>query len=140
MDRLTEAQRQLCMRHNKSKNTRPELTVRSICHAMGLRFRLHNKKLPGTPDLTLRKYNACIFVHGCFWHAHENCKLSSTPKTRKEYWLDKLSKNVERDKNNISKLIQLGWRVIVIWECETKNPENLKKIIYEKVLKNTSKN
>ncbi|UVM05092.1 very short patch repair endonuclease [Pseudomonas laurylsulfatiphila] len=123
------------MQHNKSKNTSPELAVRSACHAMGLRFRLHKKDLPGTPDLTFKKYKTCVFVHGCFWHMHESCKLSSTPKTQEEYWLQKLKGNIERDKRNFFKLAHLGWRVEVIWECETKDPEKLAEIILERIIK-----
>ncbi|HGT3367014.1 TPA: very short patch repair endonuclease [Pseudomonas aeruginosa] len=137
MDKLTPEQRKLCMQKNKNKNTKPEIIVRSICHSLGLRFRLHRNDLPGHPDLTFPKYRTCIFVHGCFWHQHPSCKLSSSPKTRVEYWTPKLAKNVERDANNIASLQTLGWRAIVIWECETKEISLLKRKILTLFTMNT---
>ena len=102
----------------KSKNTKPEIKVRKVLHSMGYRFRLHRKDLPGSPDIVLPKYKTVIFVHGCFWHRHENCKYASTPKTRKEFWENKFKANVKRDKNNFKELKNLNWKVLVIWECE----------------------
>ena len=102
----------------KSKNTKPEIKVRKVLHSMGYRFRLHRKDLPGSPDIVLPKYKTVIFVHGCFWHRHENCKYASTPKTRKEFWENKFNKNIKRDKNNFKELKNLNWKVLVIWECE----------------------
>ena len=102
----------------KSKNTKPEIAVRKLLHSMGYRFRLHRKDLPGSPDIVLPKYKTVIFVHGCFWHRHENCKYASTPKTRKEFWENKFNKNIKRDKNNLKELKNLNWKVLVIWECE----------------------
>ena len=102
----------------KSKNTKPEIAVRKLLHSMGYRFRLHRKDLPGSPDIVLPKYKTFIFVHGCFWHRHENCKYASTPKTRKEFWENKFNKNIKRDKNNFKELKKLNWKVLVIWECE----------------------
>ncbi|WP_276204510.1 very short patch repair endonuclease [Pseudomonas putida] len=102
-------------------HTRPEIKVRQLLHRMGFRFRLHQKLLPGSPDIVLPKYRTAIFVHGCFWHRHPDCKYATTPKTRKEYWIPKLSANVERDARKSAQLEALGWRVIVIWECETRN-------------------
>jgi DNA mismatch endonuclease (patch repair protein) len=110
----------------KGKNTKPEMIVRSVCHAMGLRYRLHRKDLPGKPDLVLPKHRLCIFVHGCFWHRHPGCKYAYTPKSRPEFWLPKLAKNVERDLSAQQALETLGWRVAVIWECQTKNREILR--------------
>ena len=110
----------------KSKNTKPEIKVRKLLHAMGYRFRLHRKDLPGSPDIVLPKYKTVIFVHGCFWHRHENCKYASTPKTRKEFWESKFKANVKRDKEIQDKIKNLDWRSVVIWECETKNIENLR--------------
>lgn len=110
----------------KGKNTKPEMVVRSVCHAMGLRYRLHRKDLPGKPDLVLPKHRLCIFVHGCFWHRHPGCKYVYTPKSRTEFWLPKLAKNVERDLRAQQALETLGWRVAVIWECHTKNREILR--------------
>ena len=110
----------------KSKNTKPEIKVRKVLHSMGYRFRLHSKDLPGSPDILLPKYKTVIFVHGCFWHRHENCKYASTPKTRKEFWENKFRANVKRDLEIQEKIKILDWRSVVIWECETKNIENLR--------------
>ena len=109
----------------KSKNTKPEIRVRKVLHSMGYRFRLHSKDLPGSPDIVLPKYKTVIFVHGCFWHRHENCKYASTPKTRKEFWNKKFTENKKRDSEIQEKIKILDWRSVVIWECETKNIENL---------------
>jgi DNA mismatch endonuclease (patch repair protein) len=100
----------------KGKNTSPELFVRKAMHARGFRFRIHVKDLPGKPDLVLPKYNAVIFIHGCFWHGH-NCRYFKVPKTRPEFWINKIEKNKLRDSENIRNLLLSGWRVIVIWEC-----------------------
>ena len=102
----------------KSKNTKPEIKVRKILHSMGYRFRLHSKDLPGSPDIVLPKYKTVIFVHGCFWHRHENCKYASTPKTRQEFWEAKFRENINRDKLNQENLSSKGWKIIVVWECE----------------------
>ena len=110
----------------RSKNTKPEIKVRKILHSMGYRFRLHSKDLPGSPDIVLPKYKTVIFVHGCFWHRHENCKYASTPKTRKEFWNKKFTENKKRDSEIQEKIKILDWRSVVIWECETKNIENLR--------------
>ena len=110
----------------KSKNTKPEIKVRKVLHSMGYRFRLHSKDLPGSPDIVLPKYKTVIFVHGCFWHRHENCKYASIPKTRKEFWNKKFTENKKRDSEIQEKIKILDWRSVVIWECETKNIENLR--------------
>ena len=110
----------------KSKNTKPEIKVRKVLHSMGYRFRLHSKDLPGSPDIVLPKYKTVIFVHGCFWHRHENCKYASTPKTRPEFWKKKFKENIKRDSEIQDKIKNLDWRSVVIWECETKNIENLR--------------
>ena len=110
----------------KSKNTKPEIKVRKLLHSMGYRFRLHSKDLPGSPDIVLPKYKTVIFVHGCFWHRHENCKYASNPKTRKEFWNKKFTENKKRDSEIQEKIKILDWRSVVIWECETKNIENLR--------------
>ena len=110
----------------KSKNTKPEIAVRKLLHSMGYRFRLHRKDLPGSPDIVLPKYKTVIFVHGCFWHRHENCKYATTPKTREEFWDNKFKQNVQRDKNNFKELKNLNWKVLVLWECEVKNIQNLR--------------
>jgi len=102
----------------KSKNTKPEIAVRKLLHSMGYRFRLHRKDLPGSPDIVLPKYKTAIFVHGCFWHRHANCKYASTPKTRKEFWENKFRANVKRDLEIQEKIKIMGWKSVVIWECE----------------------
>lgn len=101
--------------------TRPEIEVRRLLHRMGCRFRLHKKSLPGSPDVVLSKYKIVIFVHGFFWHCHQNCKYATTPKTRQDYWIPKLNANVERDARKSAQLETLGWRVIIVWECETRD-------------------
>ena len=105
----------------KSKNTKPEIAVRKVLHSMGYRFRLHSKDLPGSPDIVLPKYKTVIFVHGCFWHRHENCKYATTPKTREEFWESKFKENVIRDKSHQKKLSAIGWKIIIVWECEIKD-------------------
>lgn len=100
----------------KSKNTKPELMVRKALHGLGFRYSLHNKKLPGKPDLVFRKYNAVMFINGCFWHGHD-CPAFSWPKTREEFWRNKISANMVRDQNNCRDLRDLGWRTATIWEC-----------------------
>ena len=102
----------------KSKDTKPELAVRKYLHNLGFRYRLHNKLLPGKPDLVLAKRKTAIFVHGCFWHGHEGCKDFRIPKSRSEWWAEKIGKNITRDQLNRGKLIDLGWEVETIWECE----------------------
>ena len=110
----------------KSKNTKPEIAVRKLLHSMGYRFRLHRKDLPGSPDIVLPKYKTVIFVHGCFWHRHENCKYASNPKTRVEFWNKKFKDNIVRDIKNQEKLKSLGLKSKIIWECETKNIDKLR--------------
>ena len=103
-----------------SKDTRPEMIIRRGLHARGFRFRLHRKDLPGHPDLILPKFQSAVFIHGCFWHAHENCRNFRLPRTSVEFWTEKLSANKLRDKRNIEVLRGRGWRVLIIWECETR--------------------
>lgn len=110
----------------KAKDTQPELRVRRTAHAMGYRFRLHQKKLPGCPDLVFPARKAVIFVHGCFWHMHQGCPDGRLPRSRQDYWRPKLEGNVERDGRKRAALEQLGWRVLTIWECETKSVDGLK--------------
>ena len=125
MHKVSE-QRSRNMSAIKSKNTKPEIAVRKLLHSMGYRFRLHRKDLPGSPDIVLPKYKTAIFVHGCFWHRHANCKYASTPKTRKEFWEKKFQANVKRDLEIQEKIKNIGWKSVVIWECETKNIDNLR--------------
>ncbi len=113
----------------RSKQTQPELIVRRALHNMGFRFRLHRRDLPGKPDIILPKYKLAIFVHGCFWHQHPDCKLASRPKTRGEYWGPKLASNVARDQRHARALEELGWRVETVWECETRDTERLDKVL-----------
>ena len=109
----------------KSKNTAPEIAVRSLLHRMGYRFRLHRDDLPGTPDIVLPKYNTVVFVHGCYWHRHSGCPYAYTPKSRVGFWQAKFDANVERDEFDQEALNELGWHVITVWECETRNLEEL---------------
>lgn len=104
----------------RSKDTKPELLVRKFLFANGLRYRLHNKKLPGKPDVSLPKYKTVIFVNGCFWHGHENCKYFVVPKTRTKFWLDKIEGNQKRDEESILQLKNNGWNVFIVYECELK--------------------
>lgn len=110
----------------KSRNTKPELKVRAELHRAGLRYVLHDRRLPGKPDLVFPSRKIALFVHGCFWHRHENCAAARVPKTRQEFWLPKLNGNVARDTKQASQLKILGWKVMVIWECEVKKPEKLR--------------
>ena len=103
----------------RGKNTKPELIVRREAHALGYRFRLHRSDLPGTPDLVFPRLQKVVFVHGCFWHRHEGCSRTTTPTTRAAYWREKFEQNVQRDRRNVAMLETLGWKVLVIWECET---------------------
>lgn len=125
MDVMSPDQRSRNMSAIRSRNTKPELAVRQILHSLGFRFRLHRKNLPGRPDIVLPRYKTVVFVNGCFWHQHAGCKLASKPSTRQEFWETKLSRNVERDRENAAKLIELGWRVIVVWECDLQNINDL---------------
>ena len=115
-DRFSTATRSEIMSKIRSKNTAPEILVRKHLHRLGYRFRLHDKKLPGKPDIVLKKHRTAIQVRGCFWHQH-GCKFSNSPKSNTSYWLPKLEKNKERDKLNDKKIKKLGWKLIVIWEC-----------------------
>ncbi len=110
----------------RGKNTKPEMAVRRLIHGMGYRYRLHAADLPGRPDLVFRKRKKVIFVHGCFWHRHPGCKLTRTPKSRVQFWRNKLEANHERDLRNQEKLRADGWKVLVVWECEIGETEALK--------------
>jgi DNA mismatch endonuclease (patch repair protein) len=113
----------------RSKNTKPEMLVRKFLHANGFRFRLHVKDLPGKPDLVLPKFKTVIFVHGCFWHGHYNCRYYVIPKTRTEWWLNKINRNKDNDRKAIEKLKNSGWRIIEIWECQIK--DNADEILHQ---------
>jgi len=107
----------------KGKNSAPELLVRKVLAAAGFRFRLHRRDLPGTPDIVLPGRKIAIFVHGCFWHAHRGCKYAKTPSTRREFWTAKLDANVKRDQQAVDKLAAMGWRVLCVWECATRQAD-----------------
>lgn len=123
MDTLTPAQRSQRMARVRGKNTSPEMAVRRLTHALGYRYRLHCKKLPGRPDLVFPRYRAVILVHGCFWHRHPDpaCPLARLPKSRLEFWLPKLERNMARDHENREALARGGWRVLELWECELRD-------------------
>ena len=120
-DVLTIEQRRRNMSRVRGRDTKPEMVIRRGLHSRGLRFRLHCKDLPGRPDLVFPKYRTVVFVHGCFWHAHE-CPMFRWPQTRKEFWQGKISKNLERDRIAVSLLKDHRWRVLTIWECALKGP------------------
>lgn len=120
MDKLTPEQRHRAMVGNKSRNTKPEIQIRKLLHGLGYRFRIHRKNLPGCPDIVLPKYKIAIFVNGCFWHRHEGCKIANTPSSNRDFWKKKFAANVERDARNYAALKALGWKVLIIWECEVK--------------------
>ena len=128
MDRISKEKRSWNMSKIRAKNTKPELLVRSMLHKMGYRFRIHTKELPGQPDIVLPKYHSTVFVNGCFWHGHEGCKDFALPKTRTEWWLNKINGNKIKDAENIVQLEKQGWQVVVIWECEVK-PDNTESTI-----------
>jgi len=121
LDTFTRGKRSEIMRRVKSIDTKPELLVRSLLHRLGFRFRIHSKDLPGKPDIVLAKYKTIIFVHGCFWHQHSRCKEADLPASRRDYWVSKFEKNIKRDRINSRRLRLLGWKVVLVWECETKN-------------------
>ena len=131
MDLLTSEQRSRLMSRVKSKDTRPELLVRRLVHSKGFRYRLHRVDLPGHPDLVFAKKRQIIFVHGCFWHRHKGCKLASTPKTRIDFWEKKFSSNLSRDERVRNELMSLGWKVLVVWECETRHSLSLSETLLE---------
>lgn len=120
-DNKTKEQRSYNMSRIRSKNTTPEITVRKFLFSHGLRFRLHDKKLPGKPDIVLKKYNTVIFINGCFWHGHEDCNYYRLPKSNIEYWSDKIEKNIKKDAIAHNKLKEIKYNVIVIWECQIKD-------------------
>lgn len=119
-DRIDAASRSRTMAAIRSQHTQPEQWVRSLLHKQGFRFRLHNKKLPGSPDLVFRKYHAVVFINGCFWHQHQGCKASHLPKTRTDFWAQKFANNSARDQKVLYQLKVLGWRAAIVWECGLK--------------------
>ena len=127
-DVFTKKERSRIMSRIRSKNTRPELWVRSGLHRRGLRFRLHQKDVPGNPDIVLKKHRAAVFIHGCFWHQHRGCKRAVMPKSNQDYWRPKLKRNIERFEKVRAVLKKTGWRVFVLWECEAGRPDKITKL------------
>ncbi len=132
-DRIAPEARSRNMARIRGRDTAPELRVRSALHSMGFRFRLHRRDLPGTPDVLLQRHRIALFVHGCFWHRHPGCRGATDPKTRSEFWQAKFAANVARDLLTGSALASAGWRIVVIWECETRNPAALAAIIRDRL-------
>lgn len=120
MDIFSKKHRTKLMAGIRAEDTKPELLVRKLLFEQGFRYRIHRKDLPGTPDIVMAKYNLCIFVHGCYWHRHDLCRLAYTPKTRANFWSNKFNENADRDKRNTTELLAQGWRVMVVWECATR--------------------
>lgn len=127
MDKLTPEQRHRCMAAIKGKNTKPEIVVRKFLFSRGFRYRLHHHRLPGHPDIVLRKYKTVIFVNGCFWHGHD-CKYYALPKSNVEFWRNKIKRNKDRDVEDQKKLFSMGWHIIVVWECQLK-PKSIQKTL-----------
>ena len=119
-DIVTKEKRSRMMAGIRGTNTKPEITLRKELYKRGFRYRNHSKGIEGKPDIVLRKYNALIFVHGCFWHGHENCKLFRLPKSKVEFWAEKIGGNIERDKRKMQNLLDEGWRILIVWECSIK--------------------
>ena len=118
----TPAQRSYNMSRIKGKDTKPEMLVRRFLHSHGFRYKLHDKTLPGKPDIVLPKYKTVIFVHGCFWHGHEGCKYATIPKTRTEWWTNKINTNIKNDDKATKALQNDGWKIVILWECDLKVP------------------
>ena len=124
-DTLTIAERSRLMAKIKGKNTGPERAVRSLLHRAGYRFRIHVRGLPGTPDVVLPKYRAVVFIHGCFWHRHRNCKIATMPHSHRKFWADKFARNVANDGKHRRRLRRLGWKVVTVWACQLKHPDRV---------------
>ncbi|MCY7345719.1 MAG: DNA mismatch endonuclease Vsr [Pyrinomonadaceae bacterium] len=128
-DHISPEKRSWNMRQIKSRDTAPEIAVRQILHKHNYRFRLNKRDLPGIPDIVLPKHKMIIFVHGCFWHRHIGCRRSNVPASKTDFWLEKFRRTVDRDKANQLKLKELGWNVRIVWECQTKNNEQLENLV-----------
>jgi DNA mismatch endonuclease (patch repair protein) len=126
-DRISEARRSWNMSRIRGKDTKPEIAVRSMLHRLGYRFRLHRNDLPGRPDIVLPSRKTIILVHGCYWHRHPGCRYAYSPKSRVDFWEKKFSENIARDRRNMDELQSIGWRALVVWECELREPDELKK-------------
>ena len=133
VDRISREHRSWNMSRIRSRDTKPEKIVRSLLHRMGYRFRLHRKDLPGKPDIVLPKYQTVIFVHGCFWHRHPRCRFAYTPRSRVRFWQKKFADNIARDKRVRQQLRRLGWKVIVVWECQTADESGLTRLLLAKL-------
>ncbi len=133
VDRLTPEERSRNMARIRSRDTGPELRVRTVAHALGLRFRLHRRDLPGTPDLAFPKHRVALFVHGCFWHRHEGCAKAYMPKSRIPFWTQKFAANTARDRCKAAELVAAGWKPVVVWECETTDAGRLARILEARV-------
>lgn len=134
VDSLTPERRSWNMSRIRNRDTKPELLLRSRLHRAGLRFRVHRRDLPGSPDIVLPKYSTVIFVHGCYWHRHKGCKNATTPSTRTDFWEAKFADNLRRDEQNIQALKDAGWQPLVVWECELKrDPDRVLKDIEKKL-------
>ena len=129
VDHISEERRSWNMSRIRSKNTKPEITVRKMLHQRGIRYRLHAKDLPGIPDLSNKSKKFAVFVNGCFWHQHEGCKRANIPKSNKDYWIPKLDKNVEKQRKNLALLNKMGFKTYVVWECELNDIENNKALM-----------
>lgn len=138
MDTFSREARSRIMSAIRSENTRPEFIVRKLLFALGYRFRLHDKRLPGRPDIVLKKFKTVIFVHGCFWHHHKNCRRANWPKSNKEYWIPKIQGNIDRDRTNMKKLRKLNWKIIILWECQLTGGKQEETLI--RLIKQTEKN
>lgn len=132
-DIMDSSSRSALMARIRSRDTAPELAVRRVAHRMGLRFRLYRKDLPGRPDLVFPKHRLAVLVHGCFWHRHRGCRHAAMPKSRVEYWSEKFERNIARDRRDEENLRKLGWRVLVIWECETRDEVAIEHRLAEQV-------
>ena len=124
-DVFSKEKRSWIMSRVRGRDTKPEIVVRSFVHRMGFRFRIHRRDLPGNPDIVLPRHGKVIFVHGCFWHGHKRCQRSKRPTTNKGFWNKKLDENIERDKRFQRKLRLMGWKVLVLWQCEVRKPEKM---------------
>lgn len=131
MDRISSERRSANMRAVASRNTRPEIIVRRLLHRLGYRYRLHQRDLPGSPDLVFAGRRLALFVHGCFWHSHPHCSKATIPASNTEFWRAKLDRNKRRDEQAQSALKVAGWRTGVVWECETRNTEDLRKLLID---------
>ena len=131
VDIVTPEQRSFMMKGIRGRDTRPELAVRSYLHRTGLRFKLNDRTLAGSPDIVLPKFRSVVFINGCFWHRHPGCRFATTPATRSEFWQTKFAANVARDQRVYEELRRTGWRPLVIWECDIAHPENLDQLFWQ---------